>query len=113
MTDNPDIETVAEVAEQAHQDFMDRNQGASATVGIISSKIRALGIAADAVNIDCVRSDLRLVLIVLDQNPGTVGIGIGRKETNEYEMITQKPVSELVKSDVIELLEDRFQLQPD
>ncbi|MDX1455880.1 MAG: hypothetical protein R3217_10540 [Gammaproteobacteria bacterium] len=109
---NPDIEAVAEVVEEAHGQFMQRNQKASASIGIISSKIRAMGIAADAVNIDDVHSKTRLVLIVLDQDPGKVGMGIGQIESNDYEMITQLPVSELLAKDVLEVLEARFSLEP-
>lgn len=110
MSEN-DIEQVAEIAELAHQKFVERNRQSVSSIGIISSKIRAMGIAADAVNIDCGRSDLRLVLIVLDQDPGKVGIGIGRKETNDYEMIKQLPIDDLEQSDVLEILENRFSLQ--
>lgn len=108
------LDTVAGIAVAANEKFTARYAGASTSAGVISSTIRAMGIEADAVNIDCEHSGKRLVLILLDNNPGKVGIGIGQKDTvGDYQLITYKPVEELVVDDVFEILEARFALTPD
>lgn len=105
----PNIDTVADIAVEANRRFTEQHPDADTSVGVISSSIRAMGIAADAVNIDCAHSGLRLVLILLDQSPGRVGIGIGQKDTiGNYELVRQLPVSDLQAKDISELLEARF-----
>lgn len=107
------LDTVAEIAVAANDQFTARHAGAATSAGVISSTIRAMGIEADAVNIDCEHSGKRLVLILLDNNPGKVGIGIGQKDTiGEYQLITYKPVDELAIADILEILEARFSLTP-
>lgn len=107
------LDTVANIAVTANEQFNAKHAGAATSAGIISSTIRAMGIEADAVNIDCEHSGKRLVLILLDNNPGKVGIGIGQKDTvGDYQLITYKPVEELAVTDVLEILESRFSLSP-
>lgn len=104
-----DIDAVAEAAVAANDRFKGAYPDAATSVGVISPSLRAMGVQADAVNIDCAHSGQRLVFILLDQNPGNVGIGIGQKETvGNYELIRQLPVGDLRESDVFELLETRF-----
>lgn len=107
------LDTVAEIAVAANAQFKSKHAQAATSAGVISSTIRAMGIEADAVNIDCEHSGQRLVLILLDNNPGKVGIGIGKKDTvGDYQLIAYKPVDELVITDVLEILEARFSLAP-
>lgn len=103
------IDAVADVAMAANRAFVERHPHASTSVGVISSTVRSMGIEADAVNIDCEHSGQRLVLILLDQAPDRVGIGIGQKETvGNYELVGQFPVASLEQSQILELLEARF-----
>lgn len=105
------IDTVANIALAANDRFTRRHPGAETSLGVISSTVRSLGIEADAVNIDCVHSGKRLVMILLDRNPDVVGIGIGQKDTvGDYELIRQVAVDELREADVLGILEARFSL---
>ena len=110
---NPAIDRVAEIAVAANERFTRKHGNAATSVGVISSTIREMGIAADAVNIDCEHSGKRLVLILLDQDPDRVGVGIGQKETvGNYELIRQLPVSELREQEIFDILESRFARDP-
>jgi len=105
------IDAVADIAVAANRRFTEAHPHAATQVGVISSTIRAMGIAADAVNIDCLRSGRRLVLILLDRIPGTVGIGIGQKDTvGQYELLGQVDVTALHEDAVLAILEERFVL---
>ena len=104
-----DIDSVADIAVAASNAFTARHPDAVTQVGVISSTIRAMGIEADAVNIDCGHSGKRLVLILLDSMPGRVGIGIGQKDTvGNYELLKQLPVAELEAAEIDAWLESRF-----
>lgn len=106
---NANIDAVADIAVAANRQFNDAHADADTQVGVISSTIRALGIQADAVNIDCGISGQRLALIIMDQNPDMVGIGIGQKETiGDYELIRQVRIDDLSQADVFDILEARF-----
>jgi len=51
------------------------------------------------------------VLILLDRIPGTVGIGIGQKDTvGQYELLGQVDVTALHEDAVLAILEERFVL---
>lgn len=107
---NEDLDAVADIAVAANDAFKRANAGADTSVGVISQTIRAMGIAADAVNIDCRLSGQRLVLILLDHVPGMVGIGIGQKdEVGNYELIRQVALEKLQQAEVLEILEARFE----
>ncbi|MDX1442685.1 MAG: hypothetical protein R3270_02780 [Gammaproteobacteria bacterium] len=109
---NADIDAVADIAMDANQQFSDAHKGASTQVGAISNTLRDMNIAADAVSIDDMHSGKRLALIILDQSPGMVGIGIGQKETvGDYELLGQVKLAELEASRIVEILEARFTLQ--
>lgn len=111
--ENKAIDSVAAIALAANDSFTSRHPEASTQVGVVSSTIRAMGVNADAVNIDCLHSGQRLVLIMLDQSPDRVGIGIGQKDTiGNYQLIRQVRLSELVEADVLEVLEARFAKGP-
>ena len=108
---NADIDAVADIAMAANQQFREANAGASTQVGAISSNLRKMNIAADAVNIDDLHSGKRLALIILDQAPGMVGIGIGQKETiGDYELIGQVKLADLEQQAIVDILEARFTL---
>ena len=103
------IDKVAEIAVAASDQFTAAHPDAVTSVGVISSTLRGMGVEADAVNIDCGHSGKRLVLILLDQMPDRVGIGIGQKETvGDYELIRQLPVEELAQGEILDILEARF-----
>lgn len=109
MSGEHSIDSVAEIAVAANDAFTARHPGAATSVGVVSSTIRAMGVNADAVNIDCLHSGQRLVLIMLDQNPGMVGIGIGQKDTiGNYQLIKHLPCTELSVPEVDQILEARF-----
>lgn len=106
------IDAVADIAVAANRRFTEANPHAATQVGVISSTIRGMGIAADAVNIDCLRSGRRLVLILMDSMPDMVGIGIGQKDTvGQYELLGQVDVKSLHEDAVLAILEERFILQ--
>lgn len=108
---NQEIDIVADVAVAANRQFNDAHSGASTQVGAISSNLRKMNIAADAVNIDDLRSGKRLALIILDQAPGMVGIGIGQKDTvGDYELIGQVKIDDLEQQAIVDILEARFTL---
>lgn len=112
MADKDTLDSVADTAVAASDTFKARYPEARTSVGVISSTVRKMGVNADAVNIDCLHSGQRLVLIVLDQNPEMVGIGIGQKDTiGNYQLIKQVSRTELAVSDVLQVLEARFAKQ--
>lgn len=108
MTDTT-IDIVADAAATANEQFNAAHPDAETLVGTRSQTVRKMGIAADAVTIDCQQSGKRLSLVVMDQAPDTVGIGIGQAETiGQYELIRHLPVKDLTSGDILEVLEARF-----
>lgn len=109
-----EIDALADIAVEANRQFNDANSRADTQVGAISSNLRKMNIAADAVNIDDMHSGRRLALIILDQQPGMVGIGIGQKETiGDYELIGQVKLEELTSQVIVDILQARFTLNTD
>lgn len=106
---NETIDTVADAAVAANEQFNAAHPEVETEVGTRSQVVRKMGIAADAVTIDCKTTGKRLSLVVMDRAPETVGIGIGQAETiGQYELIRHMPVKALTSDDILEVLETRF-----
>ncbi|MDO8933362.1 MAG: hypothetical protein Q7U97_13290 [Rhodocyclaceae bacterium] len=69
----------------------------------------AAGPLGDAMVIDCLASQQRIVLML---NGMDVMAGIGKKDTDNIEMLDKFPLDDHAASAIIKIMEKRFELRP-
>jgi len=61
-------------------------------MGIMDKTLRNQGMKADAITIDCIALDKKIVILIHDDKPDVVNIALGNKEgdiysSSEYELV--------------------------
>ncbi len=104
---NDPLKTLCGIATDAHtriqQDFKDIDP----VVGV-SQKMRATGIPADAMTIDCLKSGKRIILILHDQQPGIINYQLSFKDQDPGEKFEQIPLPELTVQILYEWIKNYF-----
>jgi hypothetical protein len=76
-------------------------------MGITDKTLRNQGMKADAITIDCIALDKKIVILIHDDKPDVVNIALGNKEgdiysSSEYDLVQ---ISEAV---IVEIMEANF-----
>jgi len=76
-------------------------------MGIMDKSLRNKSLKADAITIDCIALDKKIVILIHDDKPDVVDITLGNKEgdiysSSEYELVK---ISEAV---IVEIMEINF-----
>ncbi|GAA0819979.1 hypothetical protein GCM10009111_24750 [Colwellia asteriadis] len=76
---NQNIQQLAEEVAKANDAFYAKYQHVDTLMGIMDKTLRQQGISADAITIDCVALDKKIVLLVHDNQPEVVDVALGNK----------------------------------
>ena len=99
-----------EISAMANDSFIEKYPDAHTTVGLMDKVLRKKGMPADAVTIDNIDNNIRVVLILLDSQPDTVGIGVGSTLADDINVLSQQPLHTLTANDVLAILEAQLLL---
>jgi len=102
------LQSLVDKATAANEAFNARHEDASTMVGASNESLRRLGDDVDAVSIDDRRSNQRLMFILKDSMPDSVGIGIGTPGTEDFEFIGEAKYETLDEMSIISLMERHF-----
>lgn len=91
------LNSVAETIAKANDAFAEQYQQIDTLVGIIDKALRAQGMLADAVTIDCPAQDKKLVFLLHDSQPDKVEIALGNKAGDIFSTST------LLRADLTEM----------
>lgn len=103
------LQSLVDKATAANQAFNARHSEAFTVVGASNESLRQLGDDVDAVSIDDRRSNQRLMFILKDSMPDSVGIGIGKIGTEDFEFIGEAKLDTLDEMGIISLMEKHFE----
>ncbi|WP_057831043.1 hypothetical protein [Colwellia sp. TT2012] len=70
---------LSDIVATANDLFYDRNKKVDTLMGIMDKTLRKQGMNADAITIDCITMDKKIVLVLHDSKPDTVDIAFGDK----------------------------------
>tara|TARA_Y100000034_G_C6556211_1_gene240497 strand:- start:92 stop:418 length:327 start_codon:yes stop_codon:yes gene_type:complete len=104
---NEKLDRLAEIVARANDMFYAKHKTADTLMGIMDKALRAQGMNADAITVDCVALDKKVVLLLHDVKPDIVEIALGNKNgdifsTSEYEL------TELTEAVILGVLEMSF-----
>jgi len=101
------LQNLSEIVARANDVFYSKFDNIDTLMGIMDKTLRNQGIKADAITIDCIALDKKIVLLLHDDKPDVVDIALGNKEgdiysSSEYELVK---ISETV---IVGIMEENF-----
>ena len=104
---NSKLQDLSELVARANDLFFSKFENVGTLMGIMDKTLRKQGMNADAVTIDCVSLNKKIVLLIHDDKPDIISIALGNKEgevfsSSEFELVK---VTEAV---VVEIMEANF-----
>ncbi len=104
---NSKLQNLSEIVARANDVFYSKFDNIDTLMGIVDKTLRNQGMKADAITIDCIALDKKIVILIHDDKPDVVNIALGNKEgdiysSSEYELVK---ISEAV---IVEIMEVNF-----
>lgn len=101
---NQNIERLLTLVAAASDKFMACHKDLSTTVGLLEKNLHE----SSAVTIENVKLGQKLMFIILDAHPETVGIGVGATGSDEVNFIAQYSLLELNTELIMDLMEQKL-----
>ena len=105
--DNLHLKDLCDLVTEAHtriqQDFQDINP----VVGV-NQKMRDIGVPADVMTIDCLKSGKRIIIILHDEQPDIINYQFCFKDKDPDEEFSQLPFTELSSQIIYEWIKGYF-----
>ena len=104
---NSKLQNLSEIVARANDLFYSKFDKIDTLMGIMDQTLRKQGIKADAITIDCIALDKKIVILLHDDKPDIVSIALGNKagdlySSSEYERVK---ISEAV---IMKIMEANF-----
>lgn len=99
------LHNLSEIVARANDVFYSKFDNIDTLMGIMDKTLRNQGMKADAITIDCIALDKKIVILIHDDKPDVVNIALGNKEgdiysSSEYELVK---ISEAVIVGIMEV----------
>ena len=101
------LKELSEIVAKANDIFYDRNKNVDTLMGIMDKTLRKQGIEADAITIDCISIDKKIVLVLHDSKPGFVDIALGDKD-GAIHSSTEHVLKEVSIPQIVDMMEINF-----
>jgi hypothetical protein len=101
------LKQVSEIIAKANDSFYERNKKTDTLMGIMDKVLRKQGMPADAITIDCLKIDKKIVFLLHDAKPNTINIALGNK-AGEIDSSYDVELSQLCEESALALMEDAF-----
>ncbi|WP_372883174.1 hypothetical protein [Psychromonas sp.] len=101
------LKNLSEIVARANDLFYSKFEKLDPIMGIIDKALRKQGIEADAITIDCITLDKKIIILIHDDKPGTVGIALGNKDGDIYSS-SEYAISEISEELMIRVMEENF-----
>jgi len=101
------LKNLSEIVARANDLFYSKFENIDTLMGIIDKSLRNQGMNADAITIDCVSLDKKILILIHDDKPGTVDIVLGNKAGEIYSS-TEYAMSEVSEEFMVQIMEKNF-----
>ena len=101
------LKKVAETIAEATDLFNGSNSNIDTIIGILDKALRKQGMNADAVTIDCVPLNKKIVFLLHDEKENRVDVALGNKEGDIHSSV-EYDLNKLTVKAVVAFMEDAF-----
>ncbi len=106
----PPLEILSDLATEAHTKIQQDFENINPVVGL-SRRMRSVGIPADAMTIDCLKTGKRIIIILHDQNPEIVQYQFSFKAQDPDDVFEETSFDLLTKQVLYEWMRDYFSVE--
>ena len=104
---NSTLKNISEMAAKASDLFYSKFESVDTIMGIMDKTLRSQGLKADAVTIDCIAQNKKIVILLHDEKPEFVDIALGNKD-GDIHSSSQYPLSEMSENVIVGIMEMNF-----
>lgn len=101
------LKTLSDTIAQANDLFYEKNSAIDTVIGIMDKSLRLQGMNADAISIDCVPLNKKIVFLLHDAKPDQVDIAFGNK-AGDISSTDQLPLDQVTVADIVEYMLNYF-----
>ncbi|MFQ3264323.1 MAG: transcription antitermination factor NusA-like protein [Colwellia sp.] len=101
------LKKLSEIVAQANDIFYERNKSVDTLMGIMDKTLRKQGMQADAITIDCIATDKKIVLVLHDSKPDLVDIALGDK-AGVVDSASEHLLKDVTIIQIIAMMEENF-----
>lgn len=103
----PSLKKLSEVIAQGNDLFYEKSSSIDTVIGIMDKSLRQQGMNADAISIDCIPLNKKIVFLIHDIKPQQVDIAFGNK-TGDIDATLQLKLTDLTSVKIVELMQNYF-----
>lgn len=104
---NATLKNLSEIVASANDLLYARFKNINTIMGIMDQNLRHQGIHADAITIDCLALDKKIVIFIHDAKPNTVDIALGNK-AGDIHSCTTHAISDISETFMLQLMQASF-----
>lgn len=101
------LKNISEIVAEGSDLFYSKHTKLDPIMGIIDQALRKQGMKADAITIDCITLDKKIVFLLEDNKPNSVGVALGNK-AGDIDSSYEYALNKLSKERVLEIMEECF-----
>lgn len=101
------LKSLSDTIAQSNDIFYQKNSHVDTIIGIMDKTLRLQGMNADAITIDCIPLNKKIVFLVYDEKPLQVDIAFGNK-AGDISSTQQLLLSELTVAKTVEFMQHYF-----
>jgi hypothetical protein len=104
---NSTLDKISEIVAKANDLFYSKFENIDTLMGIMDKTLRKQGMKADAVTIDCIAVDKKIVLLMHDNKPNVVDIALGNKQGDIFSS-SEYALKDISPGVIVEIMEINF-----
>jgi len=104
---NSTLKKLSEIIAEANDVFEARHKTIGTILGIMDQALRKQGINADAVTVDCIPLNKKIVFLLHDDKPESVDIALGNKE-GDIQFSSEYDLNALSVATIVDIMEANF-----
>ena len=101
------LKDLSEVVARASDLFYNKFDNVDTLMGIMDKTLRNQGMKADAITIDCIAQNKKIVILIHDDKPDIVDIALGNKEGDIYSS-SEYDIADISEAIILGIMEMNF-----
>jgi len=101
------LKKLSEIIARANDLFYSKFDNIDTLMGIMDKTLRNQGMMADAITIDCITLDKKIVILIHDDKPDVVSIALGNK-AGDIHSSSEHELGEISEKVILDIMEINF-----